>query len=186
MLYTVGGPPRVGKSALDQRVMARHGVPWLSSDILKTVLRMVAREIDELDRGHSDPDLVAERMYPYLERAADVALDQSERFLIEGAEWFPRHIAPLGAALEEAAVQACFLGHATYSQEDLANYQGLKRWHDWALEEERQGLPEWIRRWSEGLRAECTEIGHPYIDVGEMGFHEAMAAAERLLLGDDV
>ncbi len=156
--------------------MERRRVPWLSTDILKTVLRTVVGEIDEPDRGHSDPDLVSERMYPYLERAADVALDQSERFLIEGAEWFPRHVAPLTTALEEVSVRACFLGHATYSLEDLAAYQGVNRWHDWVLEEERQGMPEWIRQWSDRLRAQCAEIGQPYIDVGKMGFHEASCA----------
>ncbi len=186
VLYIVGGPPRVGKSALGARVMSRRAVPWLATDILKTVLRSVVGEIDELDRGRSDPDLVAERMYPYLRRAADVALDQSERFLIEGAEWFPRHVNPLRAALEEASVRACFLGHATYSHEDLVAYQGVNRWHDWADPAERQGMPEWIRRWSQRLRAECADTGHPYIDVGEMGFHEAMAAGDRALFGGSV
>lgn len=184
VLYVVGGPPRVGKSALGRSIMASRRIPWLSTDILKTVLRIVVRDIDELDRGHADPDLVAERMYPHLERAADVALDQSERFLIEGAEWFPRHVAPLSAALEEASVRACFLGNATYSHEDLAAYQGVNRWHDRVDEKERQGMPEWIRRWSDRLRAECAEIGQPYIDVGEMGFDEAVTSAERSLFSD--
>ena len=73
VLYIVGGPPRVGKSALGRRVMEDRGVPWLSTDIVRTVVRSADRQIDELDRGHPDPDLVAERMYPYLERAVDVA-----------------------------------------------------------------------------------------------------------------
>ncbi len=141
-------------------------------------------ELDELDRGHADPDLVSEIMYPYLERAADVALDQSESFLIEGAEWFPRHVASLRAALEEASVRACFLGNVAYSHEDLASYQGVNRWHDWVDEKERQGMPEWIRRWSDRLQAECAEIGQAYIDVGEMGFHKAVAAAEQSPFSD--
>ena len=28
----------------------------------------------------------------------------------------------------------------------LASYKGGNRWRDWALEEDLQGLPEWIRR----------------------------------------
>jgi hypothetical protein len=28
------------------------------------------------------------------------------------------------------------------------------------------------------MRAECAEVGQPYIDVGQLGFHEAMMAAE--------
>ena len=55
-------------------------------------------------------------MYPDLERTADVALDQSETFLIEGAEWFPRHVAALDTGLEDVSIRACFLGHTTHSQ----------------------------------------------------------------------
>ncbi len=184
VLYIVGGPPRVGKSALGRRIMERRRIPWLSTDIVKTVLRTVVREIDELDRGHADPDLVAERMYPFLERTADVALDQCETFLIEGAEWFPRHVAALDATLQGISLHACFLGNVTYSHADLAAYHGVNRWHDWVLEEERQGMPAWIRSWSDRLRVECEESGEPYVDVGDLGFHEAMAAAERTLVGE--
>ena len=164
--------------------MERRRIPWLSTDIVKTVLRTVVREIDELDRGHADPDLVAERMYPFLERTADVALDQCETFLMEGAEWFPRHVAALDATLQDISLRACFLGNVTYSHADLAAYHGVNRWHDWVLEEERQGMPAWIRSWSDRLRAECEEWGEPYVDVGDLGFHEAMAAAERTLVGE--
>lgn len=174
----------MGKSALGRRVMELRRVPWLSTDIVRTVLRTVDREIDALDRGHADPGLVAELMYPYLERTADVALDQCETFLIEGVEWFPRHVAALHAGLEDVSLRACFLGHVVYSHADLASYQGVNRWHDWALDDEREGLPEWIRRWSERLREECAEVGEPYIDVGELGFHEAMVAAEESLFGE--
>jgi hypothetical protein len=82
------------------------------------------------------------------------------------------------------SLRACFLGHATYSHEDLASYQGVNRWHERALEEELQGMPEWIRRWSDQLRGECAEVGAPYIDLGELGFHGAMFAAERSLFGE--
>lgn len=164
--------------------MERRQVPWLSTDILRTVLRTVDRTIDELDRGHADPDLVADRMYPYLERTADVALDQSETFLIEGVEWLPRHLAALTSRLENVSLRACFLGHVAYSHEDLASYQGANRWHEGVTEDDRQGLPEWIRRWSDRLRTECAKAGEPYIDVGELGFDEAMLAAELSLFGE--
>ena len=141
VLFIVGGPPRVGKSTLGRRLMERRRVPWLSTDIVRTVLRTVVADIDELDRGHADPQLVAERIYPYLERTADVALDQCEAFLIEGVEWFPRHLATLEARLENVSLRACFLGNVAYSHNDLASYQGVNRWHDWALEDERRVCP---------------------------------------------
>ena len=136
VLYLVGGPPRVGKSALGRRMMERRRIPWLSTDVVRTVLRTLDRRIDELDRGHADPDLVAERMYPYLERMVDVALDQCGTVLVEGVEWFPRHLTRLNARLRDVPVRACFLGHVAYSHTDLASYQGVNRWHDGVQEEE--------------------------------------------------
>lgn len=161
--------------------MERRQVPWLSTDIVRTVVRTADRQIDELDRGHADPDLVAERMYPYLERAVDVALGQCETFLIEGVEWFPRYLGALRSRFEDVSLRACFLGHVSYSLVDLASYQGVNRWHDEVLEDERQGLPRWIRHWSARLRAECAEVGELCIDVGELGFDPAMMAAEQSL-----
>jgi 2-phosphoglycerate kinase len=38
-LYLVGGAPRVGKSSLAQRLLAIDGIPFLPTDVLRTVLR---------------------------------------------------------------------------------------------------------------------------------------------------
>jgi hypothetical protein len=183
VLYVVGGPPRVGKSALGRRMLDRRGIPWLSTDILRTVLRTVVQEIDRVDRGNCDLHVLATTMYPHLERAANVALDQSQTFLMEGVEWLPRHVPALSLALENVAVRGCFLGHLTYSSDDLAAYQGLSRWHALVSEDEWRAMPGWIREWSERLRIECLDFGQPYVDVGEIGFHQAMEMAEGLLVG---
>ena len=41
VLYLVGGPPRVGKSALGQRLLKDEGIAWLPTDVIRTVLRRV-------------------------------------------------------------------------------------------------------------------------------------------------
>jgi len=51
-VYVVGGPARVGKSALAQRLLRSDGIPWLPTDVLRTVLRRVLPELDELDQGN--------------------------------------------------------------------------------------------------------------------------------------
>ena len=48
-VYLVGGPARVGKSALAQRLLLSDGIQWLPTDVLRTVLRRVLPELDELD-----------------------------------------------------------------------------------------------------------------------------------------
>ena len=50
ILYLVGGAPRVDKSSLAQRLLAIDGIPWLPTDVLRTVLRRVLPELDAIDQ----------------------------------------------------------------------------------------------------------------------------------------
>lgn len=45
VLYLVGGLPRVGKSALAQRLQKSEGIPRLPTDVVRTVLRHVLPEL---------------------------------------------------------------------------------------------------------------------------------------------
>jgi hypothetical protein len=65
-------------------------------------------------------------MYPHIEQAAEVCAEEADRFLIEGFELAPSYPARLRAALGETEVRACFLGHGSFSAEDLAGYRGPK------------------------------------------------------------
>jgi predicted kinase len=51
MLYLVGGPPRMGKSSLAQRLVQTEGIPWLPTDVVRTVLRRVLPELDSIRPG---------------------------------------------------------------------------------------------------------------------------------------
>src|SRR6266568_5086841 len=102
-LYLVGGAPRVGKSLLAQRLLETDGIPWLPTDVLRTVLRRVLPELDAIDQDPVDAWRLAEVMYPHVEQAAEVCAEEAERFLIEGFELSPSYPARLRAALEETA-----------------------------------------------------------------------------------
>src|SRR6266540_3905575 len=71
-LYLVGGAPRVGKSSLAHRLLETDGIPWLPTDVLRTVLRRVLPELDAVDQDPVDAQLLAEVMYPHVEQAAEV------------------------------------------------------------------------------------------------------------------
>jgi hypothetical protein len=109
-------------------------------------------------------------------------VEEAECFLIEGFELSPSYLARLQAALAQAEVRGCFLGHGSFSVEDLAGYRGPKPQHRGAARAELREAAVWIRRRSRQLRDECAAAGVPYVDVGELGF-EAMLQARRLLLG---
>ena len=174
----------MGKSALARRLLKAEGIPWLPTDVMRTVLRRVLPELDAVDQDPVDAARLAELMYPHIEQAAEVCAEEAERFLIEGFELAPWYPARLQAALAGTSVRACFLGHRTFSADDLASYRGPKPQHE--REASRAELIEaaaWIRLRSHQLREECGEEGLPYLDVGALGFHAAVQQARRHLLG---
>jgi hypothetical protein len=68
-------PRRARRSTLAQRLLATDGVPWLPTDVVRTVLRRVLPELE------------------------------AERFLIEGFELAPTYPARLQAAVEGIRVR---------------------------------------------------------------------------------
>jgi len=184
VLYLVGGPPRVGKSALAQRLLMDDGIAWLPTDVIRTVLRRVLPDVDAADQDPVDAVRLAEVMYPHIEKAAEVCAEEARQFLIEGFELLPGHPARLQSALAGTAVRACFLGHQSFSAGDLAAYRGPKPQHEDQLSAaELSKAAAWIRRHSRLLVRECQAAGQPYIDVGAVGFHDAIRLARRHLLG---
>jgi hypothetical protein len=183
ILYLVGGAPRVGKSALAQRLLQADGIPWLPTDVIRTVLRRVLPELDAVDQDPVDAARLADVMYPHIEQAAEVCAEEAERFLIEGFELSPSHPARLQAALAGITIRACFLGHRAFSAGDLACYRGPKPQDETELPAAELGAAAaWIRQRSCQLRQQCQVEGQRYIDVGELGFCEAMEQARRYLL----
>jgi hypothetical protein len=186
VIYLVGGPPRVGKSSLAQRLLSIDGVPWLPIDVIRTVVRQVAPEVDTIDTDPVDPVALGEVMYPHIEKAAEVCAEEADRFLIEGFELTVSYPTRLRAALSGTEIRACFLGHRSFSAEDLARYRGPKPQGEGELSvAELRESASWIRSRSRELRDQCADMDIPYVDVGEVGFEVAMAAAQRLLLGPD-
>ena len=59
ILYLIGGPPRVGKSSLAQRLLTLDQIPWLPTDVLRTVLRQVLPALDAIDQDPVDAALLA-------------------------------------------------------------------------------------------------------------------------------
>ena len=181
-VYLVGGPARVGKSSLAQRLLRNDGIAWLPTDVLRTVLRAVLPQLDDLDQGDVSAAAVGELMYPYIEQAVEVCGEEAERFLVEGPDIVPSTVTRLAAALPAIAIRACFLGNVGFSGGDLASYRGPKPQHQEASLTELDTTAAWIRREGNHYRRECARLGLPYVDVGDLGFDAAMAEPRRHLL----
>ena len=184
VIYLVGGAPRVGKSALAQRLLAIDGIPWLPTDVIRTVVRRVVPDVDAADQDPVDAAALAETMYPHIEQAAQVCAEEANHFLIEGFKVAPSYPMRLRAALGGTDIRACFLGHGLFSAEDLAGYRGPKPQSESDLSPgELREAARWIRHRSKQLRQQCAALRVPYVDVGEAGFEAAMTDARRLLVG---
>ena len=182
-VYLVGGPARVGKSALAQRLLRSDGIPWLPTDVLRTVLRRVLPELDELDQGNVSAAAVGELMYPHIEQAVEVCGEEAEQFLVEGPDIVPSMVPRLWAALPGITIRSCFLGSVGFSGDDLASYRGPKPQHEGAPRAELDATAAWIRQESDRYRRDCSRLRLPYVDVGDLGFNAAMTEARRHLLG---
>ena len=184
IVYLVGGAPRVGKSSLAQRLLAVDGIPWLPTDVIRTVVRRVAPDVDTADQDPVDAAALAEVMYPHIQKAAEVCAEEASRFLIEGFELAPSYPMRLRSALGGTEIRGCFLGHGSFSAEDLAGYRGPKPQSERDLSpRELRDSASWIRQRSRQLRQQCEALSVPYVDVGEAGFDAALTEARCLLLG---
>lgn len=121
-------------------------------------------------------------MYPHIEQAAEVCVEEADIFLIEGLEISPSYPARLGTALANTEVRSCFLGHSSFSAKDLAGYRGPKPQHRQATWAQLDEAASWIRQRSVELRAECRDLHLPYVEVSELGFDAAMTQARGHLL----
>jgi hypothetical protein len=183
VLYLLGGAPRVGKSSVAQQLLASDGIPWLPTDVIRTVLRRVLPELDAIDQDPVDTTRLAELMYPHIAQAAEVCSEEADRFLIEGFELSPSYLDRLQATLTRTEVRACFLGHRSFSTDDLAGYRGPKPQHRGASRAELAEAANWIRQRSVSLHDECRQLGLPYVDVGDRGFKTALTDVRRILVG---
>jgi hypothetical protein len=165
-------------------MLATDGIPWLPTDVIRTVVRRVAPEVDAADQDPVDAAALGEIMYPHIEQAAEVCAEEAGRFLIEGFELAPSYPMRLRAALGGTEIRACFLGHGSFSAADLADYRGPKPQSESDLSPgELRESASWIRLRSRQLRQQCAALRVPYVDVGKAGFEAAMAEARGLLLG---
>jgi hypothetical protein len=76
----------VGKSSLAQRLLAVDGIPWLPTDVIRTVVRRMVPEVDAVDRDPVDAAALGEVMYPHIEQAAEVCAERVAGILQHAVE----------------------------------------------------------------------------------------------------
>lgn len=177
MIYLIGGPPRCGKSTLAKMLLERKKVAYVATDFLVHMLKKAAPELGITDKV--DILTRTERFLPFLEQFIKVAQYETAGYAIEGDVIWPKEVEILTKKFE---IKSIFVGNETITLENMVDNVGSNNWIMKLTEEERKGLPEWIRQQSGLIRKECKKYGSKYIDMS-FDFEDQINLAAEYLLG---
>ena len=178
MIYLIGGSPRVGKSIVCQQVAARLALGWISTDVLKDLLRVSGAKVTSIEWNVFDTiTATAEWFFPYLERFVWGVNSLAQGYVIEGVDFMPAQVAALSDRFQ---VRCVFLGCSSMDLERFERFPGKSPGYIGLPENLRRQIVEHVPVHSELVRREAGRYGYPYVDTA--GDFEARAAEAGALL----
>jgi predicted kinase len=168
VIYLLGGPMRVGKSIIAQRVVELAPVSEVSTDDLRRMLRAAIPE----HPMHADMD-PTERyalMEPFLEGLIDVRLQRGAPVLIEGDAFSPAWAAALRDRQPDR-VRVCFAGEISIAPPIKARrLREHAHEHGGWLVEATPETYSWVLKRifaiSRENKAVCDVLDIPFFDMG--------------------
>lgn len=155
MLYLIGGPPRVGKSSLAQRLLTDLTIPYVSTDALTVMLKPMG------EPSFYSPEKAA-RFFPMMDGFISRMLKICPDYTIEGDAFSPHHV---DALKEKYELRAVYLGMSNISTENIIRHANYDNWAEQDNEEELKQLATRIVSASKEIEAECAHLGIPYFDL---------------------
>src|SRR6266508_2267136 len=123
MVYLVGGSPRVGKSILSQQIASTLAISWISTDVLKELLRVHTPNVPGVQWNQpATIAATAEWFFPSLERFIWAVTSMTEHYLIEGVGFLPTQVAELSKTYP---IRCVFLGCSAMTPERFEQFPGL-------------------------------------------------------------
>lgn len=183
----LGGMPTVGKSTLAEGLSRRLGLPWISTDQIRTIMREVAPRADrptlfnpegyDAERfltEHSVQAIVdleigqGEATWPGIRRLIDDDYTWTSGFIIEGVNVLPHLVARDYRGAE--AVRAVFLGDDDADRVRRVAF-GRGIWDDAGAypDEVKEREVDWVLAFGERLRGEAAAHGLPWVRVHQDG-----------------
>lgn len=174
----MGGAPRVGKSILCQHIAAKLTIGWISTDLLKELLRVQTADVTNVEwNAPLTIRAAAEWFFPYLERFVWGISSLAECYAIEGVDFLPVHVARLSA---QYPIRCVFLGCSKMTLERLDRFPGRSPGYAGLAEDVQRQIVEHVPCHSELVRQEAERFGYPYADmVGD--FQARLGEAEAVL-----
>lgn len=186
MIYLIGGAPRLGKSIVAKRLMAKLVVSWMSTDALRDVLyetadperrtalfpfaedfsadRWLRRTTEEIlkDQWH-EGESMSKAIRAFVEHQADA----NEPFILEGVHILPELVGELQKDPKlNGQVRAMFIAgtDASVVQEGLRANKSPSDWLRGASDDVRKAVVSFAVAFSEKVEAEATRFGLPIFE----------------------
>lgn len=159
-IYLIGGPAKVGKTKLAERLLQEKKIPYLPTDIFIEVLK--ANKLGEFSAGER-----ATKFFPYFSAMMKIVPNFRSDFCIEGNSFMPEQVKILERSLE-AQLKVCFLGMSVANLETILKHTRFDSWL-WTdlTEKERQEYPGWLMKNSEEVEEQCRLHGYQYFDLAD-------------------
>lgn len=159
MIYLIGGAPRVGKTILASRILARNNISCLSTDVIRNFLEHSPSKIGVLDLEEADrPKAFA----PYFFQLLRILQKKYPNYVIEGDIFTPEQVASLQEAI---TLKCCFLGSSNITLEDITQIDPSPNWVKKLLPEEQVEVPERVMLRSVFFKTEAAHHNFPYFDI---------------------
>jgi hypothetical protein len=181
MVTLVGGAPRTGKTMLSQQVAAQQRTNWISTDLLKDILRVKTTLVPHIE--WNAPETItstAEWFFPYLERFVWGASSMADHYIIEGVDFLPVQAAQLAAQFE---IRAVFLGRSSLTLAELDQFTGRSRGYAALAEDVKRQITRHVPMHSEIVRQEAKRYLFPYFDMSG-DFSTCLHEAETALISE--
>ncbi len=180
MIYLIGGAPRSGKSTLCQQFARQNGFGWISTDLVKELMREASVKLP--DRWDANPDAITHTcdvFLPYLERFMKGVASMAENYVIEGVDFLPGQIGALDERIELSAV---FLGRSRMTLEQVNQFPGKSPGYAALPEALRRQIANDVPAWSDWIAAQANDSGYPYVDMALGDFASRLEEASAVLV----
>lgn len=164
MIYLIGGPAKVGKSKLAERLLQEQKIPYLPTDVFIEALK---------ENKHSEfkAEERAAKFFPYFSALVKVLPGYRDDFCVEGNGFMPEHVKALENKVD-SEFRVLFVGMSEANLDQILKYSGPQTWLMTDLtEKQREDYPKWLVKNSQEVERQCKKYGYQYFDLA--GDYEA-------------
>jgi len=185
MIYLIGGAPRTGKSIISNLLMRELSVPWLSTDVLRTVIHDVTLPEEQTKKfpygGFTSADQLTEMQVNQMvdwqiteTNSLQTCIDSLIRHqicvrdgqILEGVHLSPQHVRML---MDDPTCKDQIRTVFIVSNDESTQLEAMRKntshfdWLAGASNETFESVAAFVVAYGKWIREECEKYGLPYV-----------------------